>query len=166
MRRDVLTTVIVIIFLAVGASGTFAQTAFVGATLFDGTGADPVKNAVVIVMGDRILEVGVREEIEIPDYLTAVDVSGKWIVPGLIDAHIHYFQSGGLYTRPDVIDLRAWRPYEKEMAAIDAMSAVATGTSTCVRRPTNSSTRRGRRSPDRWCRPCRGRRWTSAIRRS
>jgi imidazolonepropionase-like amidohydrolase len=71
-------------------------------------------------MGDRILEVGVREEIEIPDYLTAVDVSGKWIVPGLIDAHIHYFQSGGLYTRPDVIDLRAWRPYEKEMAAIDA----------------------------------------------
>ena len=63
--------------------------------LFDGTGADPVENAVVIVMGDRILEVGARDEDH--DSLTisrVVDVSGKWIVPGLIDAHIHYFQSG------------------------------------------------------------------------
>jgi imidazolonepropionase-like amidohydrolase len=120
MRRDLLTTVIAIFSLAVGASGAFAQTAFVGATLFDGTGADPVENAVVIVMGDRIVEVGVRDEITIPVYLKVVDVSGKWIVPGLIDSHIHYFQSGGLYTRPDVIDLRGWRPYKAEMARIEA----------------------------------------------
>ncbi|MBD3870871.1 MAG: amidohydrolase family protein [Acidobacteria bacterium] len=79
-----------------------------------------MENAVVIVMGDRILEVGVRGEIEIPEILPVVEVSGKWIVPGLIDAHIHYFQSGGLYTRPDVIDLRGWRPYETEMARIEA----------------------------------------------
>jgi hypothetical protein len=104
MRRDLLTTVGAIFVLVLGASGAFAQTAFVGATLFDGTGADPVQDAVVIVMGDRILEVGERDNTEIPDYLEVVDVSGKWIVPGLIDAHIHYFQSGGLYTRPDVID--------------------------------------------------------------
>ena len=35
-------------------------------------------------------------------------------MPGLIDGHIHLFQSGGLYTRPDVIDLRSIRPYEEE----------------------------------------------------
>jgi len=120
MRRNLLTTVLAILVLAVWTPGAFAQTAFVGATLFDGTGADPLENAVVIVMGDRILEVGARNEIKIPDYLKVVDVSGKWIVPGLIDAHIHYFQSGGLYTRPDVIDLRGWRSYETEMARIEA----------------------------------------------
>jgi imidazolonepropionase-like amidohydrolase len=73
----------------------------------------------VIVMGDRVLEVGTRDEISIPDYLPVVDLTGKWIVPGLIDSHIHFFQSGGLYTRPDVIDLRAWRSYKTEMARIE-----------------------------------------------
>lgn len=40
---------------------------------------------------------------------------GKFVMPGLIDAHIHLFQSGGLYTRPDAIDLRAIRPYDEEI---------------------------------------------------
>jgi imidazolonepropionase-like amidohydrolase len=118
MRRILLTIVVVV--SAAWTPATSAETAFVGATLFDGTGADPMPDAVVVVMGDRISEVGGRHEISVPDHLTVVDVSGKWIVPGLIDGHIHYFQSGGLYTRPDVVDLRAWRPYETEMAAIDA----------------------------------------------
>jgi imidazolonepropionase-like amidohydrolase len=120
VSRHTTMTVVAVLLLSLWAQSAPAQTAFVGATLFDGTGADPVENAVVIVMGDRIFEVGPREEIEIPDYLPVVDVTGKWIVPGLIDAHIHYFQSGGLYTRPDVIDLRAWRPYETETAAVKA----------------------------------------------
>jgi imidazolonepropionase-like amidohydrolase len=120
MRRNLLTTVVAVLGILAGTSGAFAQTAYVGATLFDGTGTDPVEDSVVIVMGDRILEAGARDEVSIPDYLELVDVSGKWVVPGLIDAHIHYFQSGGLYTRPDVIDLRAWRPYDAEMARIEA----------------------------------------------
>ena len=106
MIRRQLTIVAAAVILAVWTPEAVAQTAFVGATLFDGAGADPVENAVMIVVGDRILEVGGRDSIEIPDSFPVVDVTGKWIVPGLIDAHIHYFQSGGLYTRPDVIDLR------------------------------------------------------------
>ena len=120
MRRILLTTATAFLALVPWTSSSFAQTAYVGATLFDGTGADPVEDAVVIVVGDRVLEVGRRGEIEIPDYLAVVEADGKWIVPGLIDAHIHFFQSGGLYTRPDVIDLRDWRSYETEMDAIDA----------------------------------------------
>jgi predicted amidohydrolase YtcJ len=120
MRRNLLTTLVAVSALLGGTSGAFSQTAYVGATLFDGTGADPVADAVVIVMGDRVLEAGSRDQITIQDYLEVVDFSGKWIVPGLIDAHIHYFQSGGLYTRPDVIDLREWRSYETEMARIEA----------------------------------------------
>ena len=38
----------------------------------------------------------------------------KWLLPGLIDAHIHLFQSGGLYTRPDAIDLRSIKSYDQE----------------------------------------------------
>src|SRR5262249_40168073 len=49
---------------------------------------------------------------------SVVDLRGKWIVPGLIDAHVHFFQSGGLYTRPDAIDLRNVRSYTDELAWI------------------------------------------------
>ncbi|SOD80016.1 amidohydrolase family protein [Spirosoma fluviale] len=45
---------------------------------------------------------------------TVVDATGKWLMPGLIDSHIHLFQSGGLYTRPDGADLTKYRPYETE----------------------------------------------------
>ena len=123
MRRNILTTVVAVSLSAAWFSIARAQTAFVGATLFDGTGGDPVEDAVVIVMGDRILEVGARSEVEVPDYLPIVDMSGKWVVPGLIDAHIHYFQSGGLYTRPDVIDLREWRSYETETVSYTHLRA-------------------------------------------
>jgi imidazolonepropionase-like amidohydrolase len=119
MRRESLISAAIGLVVCASTGGAVAQTAFVGATLFDGTGADPVEDAIVVVMGDRIFEVGSRSEVDIPDYMIVVDVGGKWIVPGLIDAHIHYFQSGGLYTRPDVIDLRSWRPYDKEMETID-----------------------------------------------
>ena len=43
-----------------------------------------------------------------------VDAKGKWVIPGLIDAHVHFFQSGNLYTRPDGYDFNAVRPYAEE----------------------------------------------------
>jgi len=94
------------------------MTAFVGATLIDGTGGAPRANAVILVEGGRIAAVGNRGEIPIPPESRVIDANGKWIVPGLIDAHIHFFQSGGLYTRPDVIDLRETRPYADEIREI------------------------------------------------
>ncbi|MGH8657472.1 MAG: hypothetical protein ACREV4_03025 [Gammaproteobacteria bacterium] len=93
-------------------------TAYVGATLLDGTGRAPRPDTVVLVVGERIAAVGSRNEVTTPKEARAVDAKGKWILPGLIDAHVHFFQSGGLYTRPDVIDLRRIRPYTKEIAWI------------------------------------------------
>lgn len=93
-------------------------TAYVGATLIDGTGRAPRPDTVVLVAGERIAVVGSLNEVTIPEEARAVDAKGKWIMPGLIDAHVHFFQSGGLYTRPDVIDLRGIRPYNKEIAWI------------------------------------------------
>ncbi|RYY42493.1 MAG: hypothetical protein EOO06_21110, partial [Chitinophagaceae bacterium] len=44
-----------------------------------------------------------------------IDGTGKYLLPGMTDAHIHFFQSGSLYTRPDAIDLKKFVPYEKEI---------------------------------------------------
>jgi imidazolonepropionase-like amidohydrolase len=76
---------------AVAACGDKEPTglALVGATLVDGSGGPPRQDAVVVVRGGRIESVGVAAGFELPDRTTAVDVRGKWIIPGLIDAHAH-----------------------------------------------------------------------------
>src|SRR5262252_7572157 len=89
-----------------------------GGTLIDGTGAPPVSDAAVVVSGDRIADAGPSSKITVPKNTKTIDARGKWIIPGLIDAHLHFFQSGDLYTRPDVIDLRQRVPYERELAWI------------------------------------------------
>ena len=93
-------------------------TVLAGATVFDASGAGPVKNAVVVIRGDTIVDIGPGDRVPVPAGSTVHDVRGKWIVPGLVDAHVHFFQSGGLYTRPDVIDLRRIRPYAVEIAEL------------------------------------------------
>jgi imidazolonepropionase-like amidohydrolase len=86
-----------------------------GGTLIDGTGARPVPDAAVVVSGDRIADAGPSSKIIVPKKAKTIDARGKWIIPGLIDAHVHFFQSSGLYTRPDIIDLRERVPYEREL---------------------------------------------------
>ncbi len=93
-------------------------TALVGAVVWDGTGAPPIEDAVVVMEAGAITGVGPRDGTPIPAGATEVDVSGRYVVPGLIDPHIHFFQSAGLYTRPDIIDLRATRPYEDDARQI------------------------------------------------
>jgi len=117
IQRWALFTALCLPLFSPASSNPESTTAFVGATLIDATGS-PRPNAVILVKGDRITAVGNRDEVPIPSEAQVFDASGKWIVPGLIDAHIHFFQSGGLYTRPDVIDLRNVRPYAEEIAWI------------------------------------------------
>jgi imidazolonepropionase-like amidohydrolase len=63
--------------------------ALVGATLFDGSGGPVLPNAVVVVRRGRIESVGTRAGFALPAKTREVDVSGRWIIPGLIDAHAH-----------------------------------------------------------------------------
>jgi imidazolonepropionase-like amidohydrolase len=107
-----------VVFALCGVTVTADDLAVVGATLFDGTGAPPVGDAVLVVAGDRVRAAGPRSAVSIPKGVRIVDGRGRWLVPGLIDAHVHFFQSGGPYTRPDVIDLRGHRSYEREVALI------------------------------------------------
>ena len=95
-----------------------ATIAIVGGTMIDGTGAEPLTDSAVLIKGERIVAAGARAAVEVPADATVIDARGKWIIPGLIDAHVHYSQSGGLYTRPDVIDLREMVSYEQGRAGI------------------------------------------------
>jgi imidazolonepropionase-like amidohydrolase len=81
-------------------------------------------NAVIIMRGNRIERAGSAAGIEIPADARIVDARGKWVVPGLIDAHVHFFQSGNLQARPDVADFTAWRPYAEEAARTTARMPV------------------------------------------
>jgi imidazolonepropionase-like amidohydrolase len=74
----------------------------------------------VLAQQDLLIENGViaaiGKKLSAPAGITEIDGSGKWLMPGFVDAHVHFFQSGGVYTRPDAIDLRKHKPYEQEIA--------------------------------------------------
>ena len=66
--------------------------AFQGGLLIDGTGAQAVENSLVLVDGDKITYAGGDQAV--PDGYEVHTISGKTIMPGLIDAHLHF--SGNL----------------------------------------------------------------------
>ena len=92
--------------------------ALVGATLLDGTGGPPVPDAVVVTRGGKIDCAGTRAQCPVPAGVDVVDVKGRWITPGLVDAHVHFSQTGWADGRPDALDLRADYPYEKTQAEL------------------------------------------------
>src|SRR5512135_863145 len=86
--------------------------AYTGATLVDGTGAPAVPNAVVVVRDGRIACAGPASACRVPEGVAATDARGSWIVPGLVDAHVHFSQTGWADGRPDAFDVRAAHPYD------------------------------------------------------
>ena len=74
------------------------------------------RDRTVLITGNRIVGIGPRAGTRVPAGATRIDAKGKWVVPGLVDAHVHFFQSGNLYTRPDVADFNAVVPYAQEVA--------------------------------------------------
>lgn len=87
--------------------------------LIDGTGADAVPNGVVVIQNGRIIAAGPRTQVEIPANTNIIDVKGRTILPGFINAHVHAAYSawilkawakGGVTT---VRDLGAFRPYTR-----------------------------------------------------
>ena len=75
--------------------------AFFGATIIDGSGADPIENGVLVVRDGKIEAVGPAEAIEVPADAERIDVSGKTIIPGIIVTHGHVGQTKGLESGPD-----------------------------------------------------------------
>jgi imidazolonepropionase-like amidohydrolase len=94
-----------------------ADLAIVGATVIhperDGAAAVE-RDATILVRGNRIAAVG--RGLSVPAGTKTIDARGKWVIPGLVDSHVHFFQSGNLYTRPDAMDFNAVVRYADETA--------------------------------------------------
>jgi imidazolonepropionase-like amidohydrolase len=80
--------------LLLAASVLFAQqptpapvVAIRAGTLIDGSGGAPVKNAVVVIQGDKIVAAGAG--VAVPAGARVIDLSGLTVLPGFIDAHVH-----------------------------------------------------------------------------
>lgn len=83
--------------------------AFVGATLVDGNGGEPIQNSCVVVRNDKIESVGGQGEIEIPKEAEIVKVNGLTMLPGMFDAHYHNEDSPelpGVYLRQGITSVR------------------------------------------------------------
>ncbi len=68
--------------------------ALVGGTLIDGFGANPIRNSVVIIEGDKIKMVGTKDNIEIPSNAEIISTEGMTVLPGLWDMHVHTMITG------------------------------------------------------------------------
>ena len=111
---------ILICATACTAQAQTVTTAITGGTLVNSDGSAPVPDGVIVMRNGRIVAAGSSATVSVPKNAKTIDAKGKWIVPGYVDAHVHFFQSGGLYTRPDGLDLRKVVPYEQEIADIKA----------------------------------------------
>lgn len=97
-----------------------AQTYLQGATIIDGTGGPVIENGAVIVDQGQLVCVGTQQGCKPADNAVIVDMQGRFITPGLVDAHVHFGQTGWLDGRPDGISAPDIYPYEK--TATDAMT--------------------------------------------
>jgi len=92
--------------------------ALVGATLVN-PGSEPVPDAVVVAVDGKIACAGTRAACPVPRGARTVPVAGEWIIPGLVDAHVHFSQTGWVDGRPDALDLRARYPYDSVVAFLE-----------------------------------------------
>jgi imidazolonepropionase-like amidohydrolase len=87
----------------------------VGGTVINPADGKVWPNATVVIDGNKIERVAIGKQ-EAASLGKQIDCVGKFILPGYIDTHVHFFQSGDLFTRPDGTDLTSVRPYKDEVA--------------------------------------------------
>jgi imidazolonepropionase-like amidohydrolase len=134
MRRSVAVMAVLAFTLSVAPPSTAqgARTlALVGGMLLDGYEVPPLHHAAVIVEGDRIVWVGKAADAKIPAGATVIDTSGRVMLPGLIDLHVHLKNIGhGSYDRwdPWIMD----RNLLEKVNAISAKQLLMAGVTTAV----------------------------------
>jgi len=87
--RKTSTLIILTTALLFTASATAQVTVLTHATVIDGAGAVPQKDVTIVMENGRIRDVGPSSKIPVPAGATVVDLTGKFIAPGIINAHGH-----------------------------------------------------------------------------
>src|SRR5665213_954210 len=89
-----------ILFALAAALSASAQTiALTHATVIDGTGAVPLPDAAIVMSGGRITAMGPAAKIKLPAGAQVIDLTGKTIIPGIINAHSHISDDPALKLR-------------------------------------------------------------------
>jgi imidazolonepropionase-like amidohydrolase len=106
----------IISIICVAVSGAYAEKLIlVGGTAINPANGKTIANAAITIDGNTIRSVAPAGNQSPADGRT-IDCKGKFILPGYIDTHIHFFQSADLYTRPDGADFNKIRPYAEEVS--------------------------------------------------
>lgn len=84
----------VALFFSLAAPAWAAVTAVEHATVIDGTGAPPRVATTILVDGTRIVAVGPAATTPIPARARRIDASGKFVIPGMMDLHLHLIGGG------------------------------------------------------------------------
>src|SRR5213592_282826 len=105
------------LFLAlfVVANARAEKFSLVGATVINPADGKVMPNATVVINGGKLERISMGKQ-DATTLGKQIDCVGKFILPGYIDTHVHFFQSGDLFTRPDGTDLNSVRPYKDEVA--------------------------------------------------
>ena len=93
MRELSMWCVLLLILLSSSAAAA-ERLALVGGTLVDGTLAEPLRNSVVLVEGERIVAVGTVASLPVPAGVTVISTEGMTVMPGLWDMHVHLMING------------------------------------------------------------------------
>ena len=87
--RKISTVIILAAALLFTANATAQVTVLTHATVIDGAGAAPQKDVTIVMENGRIRDVGPSSKVPVPAGATVVDLTGKFITPGIINAHGH-----------------------------------------------------------------------------
>jgi imidazolonepropionase-like amidohydrolase len=92
--------------LAVVSSGLRAQPgalAIVGATVIDGNGGTPLRDATIVINNGYIADIGSRSSLTVPVGAPVVDAAGSFVVPGFVDTNVHLSLYGGMNDRYETL---------------------------------------------------------------
>lgn len=92
MTRLLRASALAVTVIAGAASTVAAQTrvALVGGSVVSVEGGSTLHDAVVLIEGERITQVGPRSTVAVPEGATVVPMDGKWLIPGLMNMHVHF----------------------------------------------------------------------------
>lgn len=107
---------ILIFALLLTSYSLLAQTYITNVSIADVDKQKLIPDQTVVITDGLISNIQKSNKVKIPESADVIDGTGKYLFPGLVDAHIHFSQNGGLYTRPDAIDLRKYKAYDQEIA--------------------------------------------------
>ncbi len=71
------------------AAEAVATKAIVGGTVVDLDGTAPIRDAVILIEGEKIVAIGSAADVPVPDAAQLIDASGAWLIPGLMNMHLH-----------------------------------------------------------------------------